>query len=123
MDQVKKLYQTITSFSIKYGPAWIITVQTLGWISFVAIYCTLAFSGVNVGELARSYKLNKDLISLADAGGLFALTFGVNRLLAPIRVIIAVFLVPKVAEPINRVVRPWIAMIWKETPKDETKKS
>ncbi|KAJ3108098.1 hypothetical protein HDU97_002333 [Phlyctochytrium planicorne] len=119
MESLKGLGEKISSFSLKYGPAWIIIIQTLGWISFGILYAILAFSGVDVGVLARSYNLSKELIALADTGGLLALTFGINRLFAPVRIFLALLIVPKVADPINKVVRPWIKMVFGD---DEKKK-
>ena len=96
----------IQEWAARYGPAWFIAVQTLGWITFFAIYFVLVAYNQDMGSLVRRVTSNEDIIKLAEAGGTFALAFALNRLLAPLRIVVALALLPRIAEPINKVVGP-----------------
>ena len=53
---------------------------------------------------------NDSIISLARKGGLFALTFALNRFLAPVRILLTLVLMPYVAEPLVRAER-WFCFL------------
>ncbi|KAI9356581.1 hypothetical protein DFJ73DRAFT_823247 [Zopfochytrium polystomum] len=103
---IRKVTSWISSTSVKYGPAWIVTVQTLGWITFFIIYIVLATVSIDLGTVARKWTTNADYIALADAGGTAALAFALNRLLSPLRIVIALAVVPRIADPVNALLRP-----------------
>ncbi|KAJ3324700.1 hypothetical protein HDU76_013343 [Blyttiomyces sp. JEL0837] len=116
-------FTQIKNFSLKYGPAWLIVIQALGWITFSILYGGFLFFPEpmlyvrnvikNMGFLNSGGSNTADSADSADLGtGLgqgvevFAVAFALNRFLSPLRILVALYIVPKVADPINGFVRP-----------------
>lgn len=59
-----------------------------------------------------------DIVSLANKGGLWALTFALNRLLMPVRLLLSVLVMPWLSAPVNALIQPYVDR-WngKEEPK------
>ncbi len=104
--------------SVKYGISWIIVTQTFAWITFFGIYAFLATANLDIPGILKERGYGPDLISLAEKGGLWALTFALNRLIMPVRLGLSVLVMPWLAGPVNALVQPYIDK-WngKEEPK------
>jgi hypothetical protein len=78
----------------------------------------LATANLDIPGLLTKWGYGPDIVSLADKGGLWALTFALNRLLMPVRLVLSVFVMPWLAAPINALVQPYVDK-WngKEEPK------
>lgn len=100
----------ISSLATKYGAAWIIVTQTLAWITFFAIYGILYYYDLNVPEYLTKWGYDSpQLLYVAEKGGLFTVTFALNRLLMPIRLGLSLLILPLIARPINLFIQPyWI---------------
>ena len=100
-------FDYITNLSLQYGAAWIIVTQGLAWLTFFAIYGILVYAQFDVPALLKSWGYGPDMISLAEKGGLLALTFTLNRVLMPVRLGVSILLMPWLAPPINTFIAPY----------------
>ena len=107
------LFQYLTDLSLKYGAAWIVVTQTLAWMTFFGIYAMLRYTDFDVTALLKSWGFGPDILSLAEAGGIWALTFALNRALMPVRLGLSILLMPLLAGPLNAVLDPWVAQFTK----------
>ena len=101
---------SISSMASKYGVAWIIVTQTLAWITFFGIYAWLYYYDLDVSKYLKKWGYDSpELLYVAEKGGIFTLTFALNRLLMPIRLGISMLILPLIATPINLFIKPyWI---------------
>ncbi|KAH6597777.1 hypothetical protein BASA61_003041 [Batrachochytrium salamandrivorans] len=77
------IFGQITEYATKYGAAFVVMTQLLGWITYLMIYLALLTAKIDVAGLLASWNMSKDLVSLAETGGLATLSFALNRLLMP----------------------------------------
>ena len=119
-DEKQGIFQQMTEMATKYGAAWFIVIQVLGWITFFVIYGLVRYSGVDVAAFLKQRSFSDDIVRLAETGGLFALSFALNRLLMPVRLVASGLLMPVVAKPINNAVEPYMKYFTGEIkPKNE----
>jgi hypothetical protein len=106
----------------RYGAAWMLTIHALSLTMFWSLFALFAFSPparAALRSLAESDLLRRGALaplfnatltahvalpeaaSPADFAGAFALAFVANRLLAPLRIGLALLLVPRVASRLN----------------------
>jgi Protein of unknown function (DUF1279) len=104
-----ELINNLRKTAAKYGPAWFIVLQTLGWITFVLLYVGLLFVEFDVAAFLKSHNFGKEVVSIAERGGTFALAFALNRVLMPLRMGLAALLLPFLSEPLNKMVGPYLA--------------
>ena len=86
----------------------LIVTQALAWVTFFAIYIILMYAEIDVPAKLKDWGYSVEIIKIAETGGLFALTFALNRVFMPIRLGIAVLMMPIVANPINKLIQPWM---------------
>ncbi|KAI8924156.1 hypothetical protein BC831DRAFT_467079 [Entophlyctis helioformis] len=100
------IWSDVQTLSAKYGAAFFVVVQGLGWITYFMIYFSLVFFDIDVASYVRYYNLGASLEALAEQGGVAALSFALNRFLTPVRLAIAVPLMPIMAPAINARLAP-----------------
>lgn len=115
------MFQSIRDLSTKHGPSYFIITQILAWITFIAIYAILATVDFDVPHLLVALKAPKYLVDLAGNKGswaLLTLAFAANRLLLPIRLVAAAFLLPTYGPVLNANIC-WLQDWWKGTLSNE----
>ncbi|KAJ3306470.1 hypothetical protein HDV03_005080 [Kappamyces sp. JEL0829] len=101
--------QKLAAYTSKYGVAWIVVNQTLGWITFIAIWLALAYTDVDIIGWLSQYKVLRQLTgNLSRGTGNLALAFGLNRLGTIPRIALTTWLMPSTAPMINAVANPWL---------------
>ncbi len=99
--------------AVRYGPAFAITLVCLSACSFWLIFFTLLCSGFQVRPYLAPYKdrINPQFYSILETGGPFAVAFVLNKLLAPLKLMLTLLVLPHTAPKINAFMadtaRPW----------------
>jgi hypothetical protein len=98
--------EKLTHLAQQYGIAWFIINQILGWISFIAIFVVLKYSSIDLVEYLQQFPYTSSLKSVNPTMGNLGISFLVNRLGTPVRVIVTTALMPYCADYINLTVNP-----------------
>ncbi|KAK6094668.1 hypothetical protein MT418_004953 [Batrachochytrium dendrobatidis] len=101
----------IKEYATKYGAAFVVMTQLLGWITYFGIYLALVTAKIDIAGLLASWNMGKDMVALAKTGGIATLAFALNRLLMPVRLSLCVLLMPLVAAPLNKFLDPCVAWL------------
>ncbi|KAH6573899.1 hypothetical protein BASA60_005796 [Batrachochytrium salamandrivorans] len=121
------IFGQITEYATKYGAAFVVMTQLLGWITYLMIYLALLTAKIDVAGLLASWNMSKDLVSLAETGGLATLSFALNRLLMPVRLSVCIVVMPYIGPPLNKLLDPIVGIPWlcdaADTSKDQTSKT
>lgn len=91
----------LTELPIKYGAAWLISIQVLGTITYFIILALLLVSQVDVSFIVRKLGLTSVADMSNTLAGRGAVAFVINRLLSPLRLIACFWIVPAVAPWLN----------------------
>ncbi|KAJ3310349.1 hypothetical protein HDV04_005100 [Boothiomyces sp. JEL0838] len=105
----KTFVEQVAELSQKYGVAWLIVNQTLGWITYLMIYALLVFTEIDILAFFAQYRFTQKLIAnLSPSAGNLALAFAINRLGTPVRLVATTALMPYCAPTINSYVNPFL---------------
>ncbi|KAH6563889.1 hypothetical protein BASA50_001309 [Batrachochytrium salamandrivorans] len=105
------IFGQITEYATKYGAAFVVMTQLLGWITYLMIYLALLTAKIDVAGLLASWNMSKDLVSLAETGGLATLSFALNRLLMPVRLSVCIVVMPYIGPPLNKLLDPIVGYL------------
>jgi hypothetical protein len=98
----------------KYGFAWVIVNQTLGWITFFTIVFILSSTSFDISFILSYFNISYKV----GLVGNWTLAFMLNRLLTPLRIVLTTLSMPYVSGSINSVVNPIVNRIWPGTALD-----
>ncbi len=108
LSSVTKAGTKLTELSVKYGPAWFFVIQVLGTISYWLIFLALISFDLDMNKVALYFKLPTSLASAANTfAGRMAVAFALNRFLSPLRLMLSLFIVPRLADRLNAVLVPF----------------
>jgi hypothetical protein len=99
--------------AVRYGPAFAVTLMCLSACSFWMIFFTLLISGFQVRPYLAPHKdrINPQFYAMLETGGPFAVAFVLNKLLAPLKLMLTLLVLPHTAPRINTFIadtaRPW----------------
>ncbi|KAI8608043.1 hypothetical protein BC830DRAFT_1157007 [Chytriomyces sp. MP71] len=117
----------------RYGPAWVISVQLVGWFFFFLLWLILIVAGtcpsprpsflslphaqptaeqqtkidIHPTAIADYFQLTPPYRHLISVFGLPAAAYTLNRVIFPLRLVCEIALVRRIHAPVNAVLRPW----------------
>jgi hypothetical protein len=99
--------QKLSSYTAKYGVAWLVVNQAIGWITFLAILYFLTYTDLDIIGWLNQYKILRQLTgNLGKGASNFGLAFGLNRLGTIPRIALTSYLMPFTAPTINSYANP-----------------
>ncbi|KAJ3064871.1 hypothetical protein HDU98_011767 [Podochytrium sp. JEL0797] len=108
----------IRSLHESHGPAALILLQILGWISFAVIVLLLQLFSIDPAALCLQYNMPSFITWIFEKGGIWLVAYILNRTLALVRLEIAKALLPIYADSINKAFAPVAAWFGKKIAKD-----
>ncbi|KAI8896486.1 hypothetical protein BC833DRAFT_622072 [Globomyces pollinis-pini] len=103
------IVQKLKEYGKNYGVAWFVVNQTVGWITYFAIYFFLVFSNINILGYLSQFSYTKSIVdAISPTAGNLAVAFALNRLGTPFRILITTALMPYFGESINDFVNPYL---------------
>jgi hypothetical protein len=108
------LAQQVLVLTRKYGFAWVIVNQTLGWLTFFAILFILSSTSFDISFILSYFNSSYEV----GLVGNWSVAFILNRVLTPLRILLTTLSMPYVSSPINSVVNPIVNRFWPGTALD-----
>ncbi|KAJ3399790.1 hypothetical protein HDU80_007569 [Chytriomyces hyalinus] len=104
--------QKMGDFVNEYGPAWVVSVQVVGWVCWAILLVILIVLDVHPTVIADYFQLSPSMRSMLDKYGLPAAAYLLNRVIFPLRLLLEIGLVKLIHVPVNKVLRPWWDWSW-----------